>query len=218
VECPRGNWPANKHEKSLIMIKNIIFDLGNVLISFKPSDYFDKNKYPEAIKAKILADIFGSKEWQMLDSGDITTPQAIDSIANKSSLNLTEIAHIFNLRTDLMFPLDSNVRLLPELKKRGYRLYYLSNFPLDIFDEVKSGYFFFKYFDGGKISAEVKCSKPEEGIYKNILEHYSLIANECLFVDDIEANVKTAERMGMKGFFTNGSLQISKELEKALID
>ena len=200
------------------MIKNIIFDLGNVLISFKPSEYFDKNNYPEAIKAKILTDIFGSKEWQMLDSGSITVPEAIEAIAKRSSLNTKEIAHIFNLRTDMLFPLDTNVRLLPELKKRGFSLYYLSNFPLDIFDEVKSGYFFFKYFDGGLISAEVKCSKPEEGIYKSLLERFSLNAEECLFVDDIETNVKTAERLGMKGMFTHGSLEISKELEKALRD
>ena len=41
------------------MIKNIVFDLGNVLISFKPSEYFDKKNYPENIKATILSDIFG---------------------------------------------------------------------------------------------------------------------------------------------------------------
>jgi len=198
------------------MIKNIIFDLGNVLISFKPSEYFDKNNYPQTIKAKILADIFGSKEWLMLDNGDITTTEAIDAIAKKSSLNRDEIAHIFNLRTDLMFPLDSNVRLLPELKKRGFRLYYLSNFPMDIFDEVRTGYYFFKHFDGGLISADAKFSKPDPGIYRLMLKKYSLEANECLFIDDIEINVKTAEALGIKSIFTNGSLEISKEIEKAL--
>ena len=198
------------------MIKNIIFDLGNVLISFRPSEYFDKKNYPGAIKSTILTDIFGSKEWLMLDNGDITTLQAIDAIAKRSSLNKDEVAHIFNLRTDLMFPLDTNVRLLPELKKRGYGLYFLSNFPLDIFEEIQMGYFFFRYFDGGLISAEAKSSKPDPGIYKILMEKYSLKPNECLFIDDIEKNVKTAESIGMKGVFTNGSLEISKEIEKAL--
>jgi putative hydrolase of the HAD superfamily len=200
------------------MIKNVIFDLGNVLISFRPSEYFDKKNYPGALKTTILTDIFGSKEWLMLDNGDITTPQAIDAIAKKSSLNKEEIAHIFNLRTDLMFPLDTNVRLVPELKKRGYRLYFLSNFPLDIFEEVRTGYFFFRYFDGGLISAEAKSSKPEPGIYKLLLEKYSLLPNQCLFIDDLERNVKTAELIGIKGIFTNGSLEISDEIEKALKD
>ena len=117
-----------------------------------------------------------------------------------------------------MFPLDSNVRLLPELKKRGFRLYYLSNFPADIFDEVKNGYYFFKYFDGGLISAEAKFSKPEAALYNILLEKYSLISNESLFIDDIEINVKTAETLGMKGIATYGSLEISKEIEKAIKD
>ena len=200
------------------MIKNLILDLGNVLISFKPAEYFEKNKYPDNIRNTILSDIFGSKEWLMLDNGEITTPEAIEAISKRSSLNNKEIAHIFNLRTDLMFPLDTNVRLLPELKKRGFRLYFLSNFPGDIFEEIRSGYYFFKYFDGGLISAEVKSSKPDVGIYKIIMEKYSLVANECLFIDDIEKNVRTAESLGMKGIVTYGSLKISKEIEKALKD
>jgi putative hydrolase of the HAD superfamily len=115
-----------------------------------------------------------------------------------------------------MFPLDQNVRLLPGLKKRGFRLYYLSNFPLDIFDEIKSGYYFFKHFDGGLISAEVKFSKPDVGIYKTLLEKYSLIPEECLFIDDAEINITAAEAIGMKGLVTHGSLEISKEIEVAL--
>jgi glucose-1-phosphatase len=198
------------------MIKNIIFDLGNVLISFRPSEYFSKNNYPEAIKTTILSDIFGSDEWLMIDKGEISTAEAIDAIAKKSSLNKEEIVHIFNLRTDLMFPLDQNVRLLPALKKQGFRLYFLSNFPLDIFDDIRNGYYFFKHFEGGLISAEAKSSKPENRIYEILLEKYSLVPEECLFIDDIEINVRAAEALGMKGLFTNGSLEISKEIEVAL--
>jgi len=198
------------------MIKNIIFDLGNVLISFRPSEYFDKKKYPEAIKTKILTDIFGSQEWQLLDKGEITTSEAIDAIAKRSTLRKDEIVHIFNLRTDVIFPLDSNIKVLPELKKRGFRLYYLSNFPADIFDGVRSGYYFFKYFDGGLISGAARAAKPENLIYETLIDKYLLVPGECLFIDDIEINVKKAEAFGMKGLFTNGSLKISKEIEKAL--
>jgi epoxide hydrolase-like predicted phosphatase len=198
------------------MIKNIIFDLGNVLISFKPSEYFEKKGYSENIKARILSDIFSSKEWAMLDNGDITTPEVIDAIASKSSLKREEIAHIFGLRTELMYPIDPNVRLLPELKKQGYRLYYLSNFPMDIFEEIKSGYYFFKYFDGGIISAEAKVSKPDIRIYEVILDKFSLVAEESLFIDDLEINVKAAEKAGMKGIVTFGSLEISEKIEAAL--
>jgi epoxide hydrolase-like predicted phosphatase len=198
------------------MIKNIVFDLGNVLISFNPSEYFDKKNYSEKIKERILADIFGSKEWLMLDNGEITLPEVIEAIASKSSLKREEIAHIFNLRTELMYPLDPNIKLLPELKKLGFRLYFLSNFPLDIFEEVKSGYFFFSYFDGGIISAEARYSKPDSRIYEVLLKKYSLIAGESLFIDDLEVNVKAAESVGMKGIVTFGSTEISEKIEAAL--
>jgi putative hydrolase of the HAD superfamily len=198
------------------MIKNLVFDLGNVLLSFRPSEFFDKKNFPETIKSKILPDIFGSREWLMLDNGDISTSEAIDSIAAKSSLNKEEIVHIFNLRSEMMFPLDSNVRLLPELKKRGFTLYFLSNFPLDIFEEIKTGYFFFTYFDGGIISSEVKFSKPDTRIFEILLEKYKLIPSECLFIDDIEINVRAAEDLGMKGLVTYGSDDITNQLNAVL--
>ena len=198
------------------MIKNIVFDLGNVLISFRPSEYFDKKNYPQNIKETILSDIFGSKEWLMLDNGDISTIEAIEGISVKSTMNKEEITHIFNLRSDLIFPLDQNVRVLPELKKQGYRLYFLSNFPMDIFEEVKTGYYFFKYFDGGIISAEAKASKPDSRIYKILIDKYSLVPEECLFIDDLEINVQAAEQTGMKGLVTFGQIGISDEIEKRL--
>lgn len=152
----------------------------------------------------------------MLDNGDINTKQAIEAIGKKSSLKKEEIEHVFNLRKKLMFPLDLNVKLLPGLKKQGYKVYYLSNFPIDVFEEIKTGYFFFKYFDGGVISSEVKFSKPDRRIYEIILEKYSLNPEECLFIDDLESNVRAAESTGMKGLFTSGSLEISKILQAAL--
>lgn len=199
------------------MIRNIIFDLGNVLISFRPSEYFDKKNFPRELKEKILSDIFGSTEWLMLDNGEITTEFAIDEISKKSSLKREEIARIFNLRLDLIFPLDTNTRVLPGLKERGFKLYYLSNFPLDIFDDVRSGYYFFKYFEGGLISAEAGYSKPDKKIYEAFFEKFAVKPEECLFIDDLEANIISGQSAGMKVLFTNGSLEIADDIEKALL-
>jgi len=198
------------------MIRNVIFDLGNVLISFRPSEYLDTKEYLLEKKETILKDIFNAREWLQLDNGDITISEAINSINERSNLSKEEIAHIFNLRTDLMVPLDQNVNLLPDLKKRGYRLFYLSNFPIDIFHEVKSGYYFFNYFDGGIISAEVRFSKPHKRIYEILLEKYSLLPEESLFIDDLEINVMAAMTVGMKGLVTHGSREVSGEIKRAL--
>jgi putative hydrolase of the HAD superfamily len=198
------------------MIKNIIFDLGNVLISFIPSEYLKKKNYPENIRNTILNDIFRSDEWKMLDNGEITLGEAIEGLTIKSTLKREEIALVFNMRTEIMFPLDNNVRLLPALKKRGFSLYYLSNFPLDIFEEIKNDYFFFRYFDGGIISAEVKLSKPDVRIFSFLLNKYSLNPEESVFIDDIEENVRSAETLKIKGLATFGSENISEMIEKFL--
>ena len=195
------------------MIKNIVFDLGNVLISFKPADYLDKMGYSAKARNIIISDIFKSREWELLDNGDLTTPEAIEKISARSSLKREEIAAVFNLRTNIMYPIDRNVKLLPELKKRGFKLYFLSNFPEDIFDEIFQKYDFFKFFDGGIISSKVKCSKPEAEIFEILMGKYSLVAEECLFIDDIEINVKSAGLVGMKVIYMLESAALSELIE-----
>jgi putative hydrolase of the HAD superfamily len=198
------------------MIKNIVFDLGNVLISFKPEEFFDNNSYRQEAKNVFINEIFKSREWKMLDNGDISTKEAIEAIAAKSSLKTEEITSVFNLRTKIIFSLAGNTKLLPALKEQGFKLYYLSNFPDDIFDEVYNQYDFFKYFDGGIISSRVNASKPNRKIFEIFLEKYSLSADECLYLDDSELNVKAAGSVGMAGLHIQNPEDLRKQIEKAL--
>ena len=199
------------------MIRNIIFDLGNVLISFKPEEFLKSGKYPEEFTERALNDVFHSKEWLQLDNGDISLSDAIRSISLKSSLNSEEITGIFNLRTRIMFSLDHNVKILPELKKRGFSLYYLSNFPSDIFPDIKNANSFFEYFDGGIISADVRFSKPQKRIYEILIEKYSLLPEESVFIDDIKINVEAALLTGMHGIHLPNSYDLKTQLENFLL-
>lgn len=198
------------------MIKNIVFDLGNVLISFNPSGFLDKKGYSSEEKNIILNDIFRSQEWIRIDKGEITTPEAIELISARSSLKKDEIVSFFDLRREILFPLEQNIKVLSGLKKRGFRLYFLSNFPDDLFDEVYSGNVFFKYFSGGIISARVKTAKPDRKIFDILLEKYSLLPGECLFIDDIEINVQTAKKVGMRTIWFNDSLDLKQLIEEEL--
>lgn len=198
------------------MLKNVVFDLGNVLLGFRPAEYLQRVNYSESFRLSVLSDVFASTEWQLLDDGAMTVSEAIDSILPKTSLTRDEIVHIFDLRIKILHPLEKNIKLLPELKKQGFKLYYLSNFPIDIFPEVRNQYPFFSYFDGGIISAEVKFSKPGTEIYKILLDKYFLKAEECLYIDDLEPNVLASEAVGMSGFYTAGSHEISSEVYRRL--
>jgi len=198
------------------MIRNIIFDLGNVLISFNPADYLAKHGYSEDLKNTYLNDVFRSAEWRLIDNGDLTTEEAIDVISSRSSLKRHEISEIFDLRSKILLPIDNNIKILPELKKQGFRLYFLSNFPSDIFDDVVERNSFFKLFDGGIISARVKASKPGKRIYDILMEKYSLIPRECLFIDDLEPNVVTAVEMGMTGIWLCDTMDLDILIKEKL--
>lgn len=215
VERSGSNRTTDEHEKSM-KPGNIIFDLGNVLISFRPAEFLTGKNYPAALREAILSDIFRSREWLLIDEGVMTIQQAIDAIALKSSLKRPEISKIFNYRKEIMFPIASNAKILPELKKQGFKLYYLSNFPLDVFEEIRNSYELFSFFDGGIISAEVKMAKPDIRIYTALLEKYSLNPLDCLYVDDLEVNVVAAESAGMTGYHTGGSLGIADEIRQRL--
>jgi len=193
------------------MIKNIIFDLGNVLLSWKPDKYFEKSGYDSYTVSLIMKDVFSSAEWFKLDNGDITTTEAIDLIVSKSSLKKGFICSLFDLRTKIIFSLADNIKLLPELKEKGFKLYYLSNFPLDFFEEIKKKYDFFSYFDGGIISAEVNHSKPDPEIYRILLDKYKLNPEECFYIDDNDINVRAAESLFIKSFCNYGSTDFSEE-------
>jgi putative hydrolase of the HAD superfamily len=181
------------------MIRNIIFDLGNVLISWKPDEYLRLNGYDDSARTMIMDNVIRSKEWLQLDNGDISIDEAAKRIAAKSSLKIPEILSVFDLRIRILFPLVRNTKLLPELKKQGFKLYYLSNFPDDIFDEVQNKYDLFRFFDGGIISARVKLSKPDPEIFRHLMQMYAIVPEESIFIDDIAANSDSAESVGITG-------------------
>jgi putative hydrolase of the HAD superfamily len=198
------------------MIKNIIFDLGNVLISWKPDEYLRLNGYDDPNRKLIMDQIVRSREWLLLDNGDITLAEAAESIAAKSPLKIDEILSVFDLRTRILFPLDRNTKLLPGLKKAGFKLYYLSNFPDDIFDEIQNKYELFSYFDGGIISARVKLSKPDPEIFRLLMKIYSLRPEESIFIDDIAVNSNSAESVGISGIHLHDPDLLHEVLQQRL--
>lgn len=198
------------------MINTIIFDLGNVLINWKPAEFLKNAGYNDPEISLILNDIFYSPEWLKLDNGDITTAQAIKIIAGKSALSESKIKAVFNMRLKILDPIHYNVKLLPELKRIGYKLYYLSNFPDDIFDEVRNKYEFFRYFDGGEISARLNASKPDSRIFRIFLEKYALKPQICLFIDDSNINAGSAEKLGIKAIHLDRPDILKVKLEEIL--
>lgn len=179
------------------MFKNIIFDIGNVLLEFNPREYL-KSKIEKDKVEDVLKEIFQSEEWIMLDRGTILEEEAIKVITSRSNGNEELIKLAFENWYDILNPIEKTIEILRSLKKAGYKVYYLSNFHLMAFEHVTSKYDFFNEFDGGVVSYKEKLVKPEVEIYNKIIEKYSLNSNETIFIDDMEVNINKAKEVGLK--------------------
>lgn len=195
------------------MIKNVIFDIGGVLVNFDPERVFRNMGLPEEEIQILLKNTALSSLWTELDRGIIDK----DTVFSEMRKNIPEIYHkdadrFFKeevLKT--VFPFDYSPDWMNGLKKRGYKIYLLTNYPEWMFDDhFKTTFNFSHLIDGKVVSGKVKKIKPDPEIYKCLLEKYSLTPDECVFIDDRLENVQGAIKMGIHGIqFTTYSDTVS---------
>ena len=182
------------------MIKNIIFDLGNVVLKLRWDIVL--KKYSNNIEdQKLLEDvIFNSEEWQKVDAGTIEKVNAINIMKSKLPTRLHEACLEIMKNWQDGFVINTEVlNFIDFLKNNGYRTYILSNAPLDLPDYLSRNDLD-KYFIGKVISAEEKIAKPDKKIYELLLNRFSLNPEECLFLDDKPENIQGAISCGINGY------------------
>lgn len=196
------------------MVKNIIFDIGNVLIKFDPLAYLVQ-EYEDFETVMILyREVFQSEEWALLDEGLLDEDEAVRRVSDR----IPEHGEIVEklIKTWEYFLIDDikpSIYFLKLFKEKGYKLYALSNYPQRGFLYTEENYDFFKLFDGKVISYEVKKLKPDFGIYNSLLEKYSLRPEECIFIDDSYPNIEAARALGMNAVHFRQTSQFLEVLE-----
>ena len=195
------------------MYKNIIFDIGNVLLNFNPMKYL-KDKGLEDRSEHIYKEIFLSKEWLSLDRGTITQKDAVEIYVSRNKDYENDIRLVFDGWYNILTPIEGTVEILKSLKNNGYNLYYLSNFHHLAFEHILEEYDFFKLFDGGVVSYEEKLLKPEKEIYEVLIERYKLNTKESIFVDDTKVNIEAAEDLKIRGIVFESPNQFKESLKK----
>jgi HAD superfamily hydrolase (TIGR01509 family) len=196
------------------MIKNVIFDIGNVLLEFNPLEYLKRTFNDDNIEKFLYKEVFQCKEWLHLDRGTLTQDEAIKIISLRNPEHEAHIKKCMNNWIDILSPIEGTVKILNELKENGYKLYLLSNFHSLAFETVYSKYEFFKHFDGGIISYKENLLKPESEIYSKLLDTYNLNAEECLFIDDTLVNIETASRFGINTVHFESCEKLRKSLSE----
>lgn len=195
------------------MIKNIIFDMGNVLLRYDPEVCLNRFVKREEDRALIRRELFEGPEWVQGDLGHITDEQRFDGVSRRVPQELhTELRQCVEQWHMCMEPVHGAKEFCAYAKEQGYRLYVLSN-ASSSFYQYFPRFAPFEYFDGLVVSCDIHIVKPDIRIYQYLLETYGLVPEECFFIDDMAANVEGARKAGISGAVFGGDFE---EIRKKL--
>lgn len=197
-------------------IRNVIFDFGGVLVSWRPQEIIDAFYEEPQLREAVRTHVFQHDDWLEMDRGTLDERTVIERFAARMGRPRREMEALFDHVRAALTPIEPTVVLLNELRERGYTLYGLSNMSEPIFAHLQSSYDFFKLFDGIVVSATVKLVKPEPAIYEHLRDRFALDFAESVFIDDLPRNVESARRLGLAAIQFESTAQARRELEALL--
>lgn len=186
------------------MIKNVVLDMGNVLLDFNPEFVLSEFCSSEEEKEVIRKELFEGPEWALGDKGDIKDKDRFDLVKGRVPEKYHEALKKCADHWDIcMDPLPGAENFCRRVKEMGLRIYVLSN-ASDLFYTYFPKFLPLEFFNGVFVSSDYLMLKPDVKIYETFLNKYGLDPKECLFVDDRKENVEGAEKAGMNGFCFKG--------------
>lgn len=198
------------------MIRNIIFDMGNVLIRYAP-EYFIERAGIEDLqdKALLLKEIYHSPKWALMDYGKLNEEEFEEDLLSRLPAHLHQVVPELLRHWNLPEPIPGMAEFIAECKNANLGIYLLSNASLrqpEYWPKVPGH----EFFDGTVISAIEGCVKPSLEIFQRLLKCYRLKAEECFFIDDMAENVDGAKRAGIDGYVFDGDIAALRSILSSL--
>ena len=185
-------------------ISTVIFDLGDVLVSANIQDYLKEDpEIPNEIIDELLKLWFMDKD-EIDDTMDLDTYR--DIINKRMGVEFSKyIPKLFKYNIECVSAFDYTIPMIKDLKDRGYKVYYLSNWSAWTHELIQQeGKFdFLNLMDGGVFSYDAGFMKPHEEIYKILLNKYKINPEEAIFFDDKLENIEAAKKLGIGGIIFN---------------
>lgn len=208
------------------MIRNIVFDMGNVLVGHDGHGVCDHFIADERDREQVYTSVFVSPEWVMLDMGVIPEDQAIRQMCARLPERLHDTVRLcmrewHNYCMTTVQEMDPIIR---QLKAAGFGIYLCSNANTRLLECYRDVLPAVDCFDGILYSTEVKCMKPQKEMYQHFFARFGLKPEECFFIDDVQLNIDGARACGMDGYcFADRDIarlsqkldELKKELETA---
>jgi len=204
-------------------IKNIIFDLGGVLLNINPLlSLLELERLSGIPSDELILKLGSAKIFEKFDTGSLDPAQFGRELCRimNSETSDAEIERIWNLLI-LDFPWP-RVKLLQQLRK-NYRVYLLSNtnvmhirkYTREFFEN--NGFPMADLFDQVFYSCDIGIHKPDEGIYTHVLHSADLLPAETLFIDDSLANIKAAIKLGIAGIQIRDGHEVTEYFENGIL-
>ena len=200
------------------MIKNLIFDFGQVLIHFKPEIMVNKYVCEPEDSALLQRVVFDRLYWDRLDSGTISDDELMSSCKKRLPERLHAAAEkiyynwVYNLpEIEGMRELVRNMR-----DNFGLRVFVLSNAGTALFEHAKE-LPIFSEFEGYIISAECGYIKPNTDIFEYACKTWNINPDETIFIDDTRVNIEGAEAAGLIGYHFDGNVSLLEDYLKRVI-
>lgn len=177
-------------------IKNIVFDIGNVILQWDPQVAIRK-VFPESDYNLLARNIFYSEIWHELNRGKITEKQALILYNDSLGIPLAKLEQLMIEGKLSLKPVAGSLDLIKNVYSKGYNLHLLTDNTKEIVQYLTENFDFLQYFNGMVSSADIGYLKPSPIIYQSLLHTYELIPQETVFIDDLQINVAGAKSVGI---------------------
>ena len=178
-------------------IKNVIFDLGAVMFNWNPKSIAENFTHDVDLQERIQSQLYHHQDWIDFDCALMTEEQTIERAIERLKLPLVETELLFKQTKESLTLITKTFDVLKTVKDNNLNAYCLSNISPELFNYLFERHDLFNLFDGIVTSGAENIGKPNKRIFEILLERYQLNTEECLFIDDSEANTNTAKTLGI---------------------
>ena len=197
------------------MIRNIIFDIGGVLVDYDWKTYLKSFHFPAKKEAAIAKATFLNDAWSELDREALSIDEITARMTAAAPEYSEDILAVFGGLQHTIHRRDYACDLIRSLQSRGFKVYYLSNYSSYTLNRTRDALDFLPLMDGGLFSYEVKQVKPEPEIFASLLARCpSIRPEESVFLDDSAVNIEAARRFGFHGIVFRNLAQAMAELDE----
>ena len=198
--------------------KNIIFDVGDVLLDYRWQQMLMDYGLDEAEAYRVGRELFDDPDglWHEYDLGVKSQEEIIQEFEQKHPKD-AEVIRWFISHGEYMHVARPAIwKLVHQLKEAGYHLYILSNYPEILFKKHTQYADFMDDMEGMVVSYMLHVGKPERIVYQTLCDRYGLNKEECLFFDDRAENVQGAIDFGMRAKRVLSAKGLAADLEELL--